>query len=113
MLDPRLRRALEQLRATRFAGIRGARLSLSIPVAEPLLNEFRKRTADAAELKRLQGLIEELGHDTFAVREKAAAAIVAAGTRAAPLLRQALAGSDPERVRRAERCLQLAAPEDL
>lgn len=40
MLDPRLQHALEQLRATRFAEIKGARLSLSIPVAERLLNEL-------------------------------------------------------------------------
>jgi hypothetical protein len=40
LLDPTLQRALEQLRATRFAEIRGARLSLSIPVAERLLNEL-------------------------------------------------------------------------
>jgi hypothetical protein len=40
VLDPRLQRALEQLRAARFAEIRGARLSLSIPVAERLLNEL-------------------------------------------------------------------------
>ena len=40
MLDPRLREALEQLRATRFAGIQGARLSVSIPIAERLLNEL-------------------------------------------------------------------------
>jgi hypothetical protein len=40
LLDPSLQRALEQLRATRFAEIRGARLSLSIPVAERLLNEL-------------------------------------------------------------------------
>jgi hypothetical protein len=39
VLDPRLQHALEQLRATRFADIKGARLSLSIPIAERLLNE--------------------------------------------------------------------------
>jgi hypothetical protein len=40
VLDPRLQRALEQLRAARFAEIKGARLSLSIPVGERLLNEL-------------------------------------------------------------------------
>jgi hypothetical protein len=40
VLDPRLQQALEQLRATRFAEIKGARLSVSIPVAERLLNEL-------------------------------------------------------------------------
>jgi hypothetical protein len=40
VLDSRLQRALEQLRATRFAEIKGARVSLLIPVAERLLNEL-------------------------------------------------------------------------
>jgi hypothetical protein len=40
MLDPRLRRALDQLRASQFADIRGSRLSVSIPLAERLLNEL-------------------------------------------------------------------------
>jgi len=40
VLDPRLRQVLEQLRATRFAGIEGARLSVSLPIAERLLNEL-------------------------------------------------------------------------
>jgi hypothetical protein len=40
VLDPRLQRALQQLRATRFTEITGARVSLSIPVAERLLNEL-------------------------------------------------------------------------
>jgi hypothetical protein len=40
VLDPRLRHALEQLRVTRFAGIKGARLSVAIPVAERLLHEL-------------------------------------------------------------------------
>ena len=40
MPGPALQRALEQLRATRFAEIKGARLSLSIPIAERLLDEL-------------------------------------------------------------------------
>ena len=40
MPGPGLQRALEQLRATRFADIKGARLSLSIPIAERLLDEL-------------------------------------------------------------------------
>ena len=39
MPDP-LRQVLEQLRAARFAEIRGARLSVSIPIGERLLNEL-------------------------------------------------------------------------
>ena len=40
MNDPRLREIFEQLRASRFAEVRGARASLSIPVSERLLNEL-------------------------------------------------------------------------
>lgn len=38
--DPRLLQILEQLRASRFAEIKGARASFSIPVSERLLNEL-------------------------------------------------------------------------
>jgi hypothetical protein len=38
--DPRLLRIVEQLRASRFADLKGARASLSFPVPERLLNEF-------------------------------------------------------------------------
>ena len=40
MDDPRLRRIIEQLRASRFADVKGARVSASIPVSERLLNEI-------------------------------------------------------------------------
>ena len=40
MADPRLTRLLDQLRATRFADLKGARISLSIPVGERLLTEI-------------------------------------------------------------------------
>ena len=39
-MDPRVRAALDQLRASQFADIKGARLSLSIPIGERLLNEL-------------------------------------------------------------------------
>jgi hypothetical protein len=38
--DPRLVRILEQVRASRFADLTGARVSASIPVSERLLNEL-------------------------------------------------------------------------
>ena len=40
MSDPRLVRIFEQLRASRFADLAGARVSASIPVSERLLNEL-------------------------------------------------------------------------
>ena len=40
MPDPRLLRILEQLRASRFADVKGARFSAQVPVGERLLNEI-------------------------------------------------------------------------
>lgn len=40
MADPRLTRILEQLRASGFADVKGARISLAIPIGERLLNEI-------------------------------------------------------------------------
>ena len=39
-MDPRLLEILERLRASRFAAVKGARASLSIPVSESFLNEL-------------------------------------------------------------------------
>jgi hypothetical protein len=39
-MDPRIVRLFEQLRASRFGDIRGARASLSLPIPERLLNEL-------------------------------------------------------------------------
>ena len=39
MADPRFERLLDQLRTSRFADLKGARVSASIPVSERLLNE--------------------------------------------------------------------------
>jgi hypothetical protein len=38
--DPRLTRILEQLRASGFADVKGARISLAIPIGERLLNDI-------------------------------------------------------------------------
>ena len=40
VVDPRLLRILDQLRASHFADVKGARVSLSIPIAERLLNDI-------------------------------------------------------------------------
>ena len=39
MADPRLLRLFDQLRSSRFAEVKGARLSLAVPIPERLLNE--------------------------------------------------------------------------
>jgi HEAT repeat protein len=76
---------------------------------EALLGEFRKRTLGAADLAKIQDLIDKLADDVFATREQAANDLVAFGALAAPLLREAVKSAELERVRRAERCLTLIA----
>jgi hypothetical protein len=73
---------------------------------DALLAYFRKRTLDDADRQRLTTLIAQLGDDAFEVRERASAALVALGTAAEPLLRQALKDPDIEVVRRSEECLR-------
>lgn len=70
-----------------------------------LLAALRKRTPTKADRGRARALIERLGDDTFAIREKATADLVALGVVALPLLRQALVGTDPETARRARECI--------
>ncbi len=71
-----------------------------------LLAALRKRTLSAADRDRVRDLIRRLGHEDFAVREKATADLVALGTMALPLLQQARTSSDPEVARRADECLR-------
>ncbi|HEV3263369.1 MAG TPA: HEAT repeat domain-containing protein [Gemmataceae bacterium] len=72
-----------------------------------LLKFFRDRTLSAADKARLADTVARLGHKSFHVREKASKALVAAGRAAVPFLRPALADSDLEVARRADRCLQI------
>src|SRR5262249_51758359 len=73
----------------------------------PALLEFlRRQTPDEAEQLQMKDLILKLGHKSFSVRQKATAALQALGTKAAPLLRQALKDPDREVARRAEQCVE-------
>jgi hypothetical protein len=72
-----------------------------------LLEFFRRRTLAEPDRDRMKTLVAQLGDDSFAVREKASAALVALGNVAEPLLRQALNSTDIEVVRRAEDCLRM------
>jgi HEAT repeat protein len=74
-----------------------------------LIEEFKKRTLSAAELDKIQGLINKLGDDTFQVREQAVADLVAYGTMVVPMLRDAVKSTELERRMRAERCLRAIA----
>ena len=69
MPDPRLLRAFEQLRASRFADLRGARVSASIPVPERLLNEII--TASLPERAPVRDLsVRPQASNTLAVRAR-------------------------------------------
>jgi hypothetical protein len=70
-----------------------------------LLQIVRRQTLDAAGRKRLHKLIVNLGDDSFEVREKATAELMAAGLAALPYLQEASKYSDPEVRRRARHCL--------
>jgi hypothetical protein len=70
-----------------------------------LLDFFRQRSP-AADRRRLEQLVRQLGSADFAERQQASRALLAWGPGALPLLKQALASEDPEVVRRAKACLE-------
>ena len=72
---------------------------------DALLTLFRNHTLHADDHPKVRALIEQLGAKSFAARERSVAELVALGHKAVPLLRQAAAGADLERSRRAETCL--------
>jgi HEAT repeat protein len=77
-----------------------------IPTDGPgLLEFFRKRTIEGADKNRLQTLATQLGDEAFRVREQASAQLVAAGSRARPVLEEAAKDPDPEVAHRARECL--------
>jgi hypothetical protein len=71
-----------------------------------LLRFFRARTLSAGETERLARLTQDLGDDSFDIRERATRQLIAAGRAAATFLRAAQRDPDLEVVRRAERCLR-------
>jgi HEAT repeat protein/outer membrane protein assembly factor BamB len=77
-----------------------------------LVEYFRKRTLADADRAKFQAMIALLGSDSYKVREKAVANLVAYRTAGVYLLMQATKHVDPEIARNAERCLKLinAAP---
>lgn len=83
--------------------LEGAGLSLDGPA---LLEFFRKRTLADADQSKIKELIRQLGDESFETREKAMASLIALGSGAMPLLRQALQDPDAEIVDRADKCLK-------
>jgi HEAT repeat protein len=72
-----------------------------------LLAFFRKQTLKDADRDKVRMLIRQLGDDSFEVREKASAGLVALGNGARPFLEKASNDSDLEVSRRAQDCLRL------
>src|SRR5215831_14151923 len=83
--------------------LKEARLAVDGP---SLLEFFRKRTISNTDLERIGQLIRDLGDDSFELRQKASAQLVATGAAAVPLLKQATKSEDIEVVRRAQECLK-------
>jgi hypothetical protein len=71
-----------------------------------LLEFLRKEMPTAVDADKIKEMIRRLGDDSFDVREKASADLVAAGPAAAPALRQAAKDPDTEVARRAQECLE-------
>lgn len=68
-----------------------------------LLAFFRRQTVDAATSQRVRQLIEQLGSDSFPVREKASSDLRAVGPAALPLLRQTIRSTADLEIRRRAR----------
>jgi hypothetical protein len=75
-----------------------------------LVAYLRKQAQVGPDWDKLKALVRQLGDRSAAVREKAAADLVARGGPALPVLRQARKDPDPEIARQAERCLQQIVP---
>src|SRR5207244_579141 len=71
-----------------------------------LLDFFRKRTLSEADIAKLAEAVRQLGDNSFSVREKATAELVAAGRNALPSLRSGLKDADLEIARRAQECIR-------
>jgi hypothetical protein len=82
--------------------LRGIGLGTDGPALLSFLEKLTPREGDAA---RIAALIRDLADDSYAVREKASADLIAYGAAARAALRAATRDSEAERVRRAERCL--------
>jgi HEAT repeat protein len=74
-----------------------------------LVRYLRQRIPKEVNFDRIEALIRQLGHESFAVREDATRQLLMIGPAAAPKLRQAASNPDPEVRRRAQGCLQQIA----
>jgi len=70
-----------------------------------LLMYLRERLLQPGDAEKLAGLVKQLGDRSFAARKKASDGLVAAGPKAMPFLRNALADADAEVRKRAQACM--------
>jgi hypothetical protein len=81
-----------------------------IPTDGPgLLDYFRKRTSEGVSKEKIAALIQEMGDDSFFVREHASRQLVLIGALARPQLLRALSDPDLEIRHRAKICLRKIA----
>ncbi len=82
-----------------------------------LLKFLRGKVVARAERDKVKRLVEQLGDESFAAREKATQELVRLGTAAVPELRRAAKAKDAEMATRARQCLNkiaaVAGPEGL
>src|SRR5215468_11132106 len=71
-----------------------------------LLAYLKAQIPSPADQARLGSAVDQLGHRSFSVRERASRTLVAAGRPALPLVRPALSAADLEVSRRAERIVE-------
>ncbi len=76
-----------------------------------LLRYLRENIPAGPVKEHIQQLIGQLGDESFAVRQKASAALAGHGLKAAALLQQARKTTDIEVIRRVEKCWQRLAPD--
>lgn len=81
--------------------------SQKIGIGEPDLVAFlKKRTLGEEDQRRLQGLVNELGSESFAVRSRASRLLIKEGTPALAFLKPALDSANPEVARRAHLAIE-------
>jgi HEAT repeat protein len=77
------------------------------PTETVLLDFLRRRTLDENDQRRLQQLVQELGHPSFAERERASRLLTQEGPPALVFLKPAIHDPDIEVVRRAQQCVEM------
>jgi hypothetical protein len=102
-LCPNARPGRAEERSADVKLLQGAGIAANEPA---LLELFKKQTVTEGRARAIGALIEQLGDDTFLVREKATRELMAMGPVARTALLQATRSKDAEVAARARRCLK-------